>query len=104
MQTKTPTIRTWGKKIAVVIDEAFFGSLVGLDREKHLSNAEIAWFVVAYQETDTGWKLIPKDVVFTRLEASVKALTGGTPLSKEAFEKRLIEKLQLTVPTHPLTS
>jgi hypothetical protein len=24
LQTKTPTIRTWGKKIAVVIDEAFF--------------------------------------------------------------------------------
>jgi len=43
LQTKVPTIRTWGKKVAVVIDEAFFGSLVALDREKHLSNAEIAW-------------------------------------------------------------
>ncbi|GAB4182758.1 MAG: hypothetical protein Fur0032_23810 [Terrimicrobiaceae bacterium] len=41
LQTKTPTIRTWGKKVAVVIDEPFFGSLVGLDRERHLSNAEI---------------------------------------------------------------
>ncbi len=35
--------------MAVVIDEAFFGSLVGLEREKHLSNAEIAWFVVGYE-------------------------------------------------------
>jgi len=35
--------------MAVVIDEAFFSSLVGLEREKHLSNAEIAWFVVGYE-------------------------------------------------------
>ena len=41
LQTKVPAIRTWGKKMAVVIDEAFFGSLVGLDRERHPSNAEI---------------------------------------------------------------
>jgi len=33
--------RTWGKKMAVVIDEAFFSSLVGLEPERHLSNAEI---------------------------------------------------------------
>ena len=32
LQTKVPTIRTWGKKLAVVIGEAFSGSLVGLDR------------------------------------------------------------------------
>lgn len=103
LQTKTPTIRTWGKKIAVVIDEAFFGSLVGLDRERHLSNSEIAWFVVAYHPSERGWKLVPKEVVFTRLEASVKALTGGTPLSKEAFEKQLVTKLKLIAPNHPLT-
>lgn len=39
LQTKTPTIRTWGKKMAVVIDEPFFGSLMGLEEERHLSNA-----------------------------------------------------------------
>src|ERR1019366_5580815 len=72
LQTKTPTIRTWGKKIAVVVDEAFFNSLVGLDREKHLSNSEIAWFVVAYEPAPKGWKLVPKEVVFTKLDSSVK--------------------------------
>jgi hypothetical protein len=102
LQTKTPTIRTWGKKIAVVIDEAFFESLVGLDREKHLSNSEIAWFVVAYKPSANGWKLVPKDVVFTKLESSVKALTGGTPLSKEAFEQQLITKLKISAPDRPL--
>jgi hypothetical protein len=95
LQTKVPTIRTWGKKMAVVIDEAFFSSLVGLEREKHLSNAEIAWFVVKYELKSNRWKLAPKEVVFSHLDASVKALTGGVPLSKEKFEAQLQEKLQL---------
>lgn len=102
LQTKTPTIRTWGKKVAVVVDEPFFGSLIGLDRERHLSNAEIVWFVVGYEPTVSGWKLVPKDTVFTKLESSVKALTGGTPLPKEKFESQLLEKLRLSNPGSPL--
>jgi hypothetical protein len=104
LQTKTPTIRTWGKKMAVVIDEPFFGSLVDLDREKHPSNAEIAWFVVGYEPTTAGWKLTPREVVYTKLEASVKALTGGIPLSKEAFENQLVSKLLASNPGHPLST
>lgn len=104
LQTKTPTIRTWGKKVAVVVDEPFFASLIGLDRERHLSNAEIVWFVVGYEPTATGWKLIPKDTVFTKLESSVKALTGGTPLPKEKFEEQLMEKLRGVAPDSPLLS
>ena len=102
LQTKVPTIRTWGKKMAVVIDEAFFGSLVGLEREKHLSNSEIAWFVVGYDLKPGGWTLVPREVVFTKLDASVKSLTGGVPLSKERFEEQLREKLGIITPLHPL--
>jgi Restriction endonuclease NotI len=93
LQTKVPTIRTWGKKMAVVIDEAFFASLVDLDRERHLSNAEIAWFVVRYDPKPSGWTLVQQEVVFTKLDASVKSLTGGVPLSKERFEDQLRFKL-----------
>jgi len=102
LQTKVPTIRTWGKKMAVVIDEAFFGSLVGLEREKHLSNSEIAWFVVGYDPRPGGWTLVPREVVFTKLDASVKSLTGGVPLSKERFEEQLRDKLGTIAPSHPL--
>ena len=102
LQTKVPTIRTWGKKMAVVIDEAFFSSLVDLDREKHLSNAEIAWFVVAYEPVPKGWKLVPREMVFTKLDASVKSLTGGVPLSRERFEEQLRFKLGTAAPSHPL--
>lgn len=101
LQTKVPTIRTWGKKMAVIIDEAFFGSLVRLEREKYLSNSEIAWFVVGYDPTPEGWKLVQREVVFTKLDASVKSLTGGVPLSKERFEKQLRDKLVEAAPSHP---
>jgi hypothetical protein len=94
LQTKVPTIRTWGKKMAVVIDEAFFGSLVGLAPERHLSNAEIVWFVVKYALKSNRWKLTPKEVAFSQLDTSVKALTGGVPLSRERFEAQLEEKLR----------
>ena len=102
LQTKVPTIRTWGKKVAVVIDEAFFSSLVALDRERHLSNAEIAWFVIGYDATASGWQLVPREVVFTKLDASIKSLTGGVPLSKEKFEQQLRFKLGTAIPAHPL--
>jgi Restriction endonuclease NotI len=95
LQTKVPTIRTWGKKMSVVIDEAFFSSLVGLQPERHLSNAEIVWFVVKYELKSNRWKLVPKEVVFSQLDSSVKALTGGVPLLKEKFEAQLQEKLRL---------
>jgi hypothetical protein len=104
LQTKVPTIRTWGKKMTVVIDEAFFGSLVGLERERHLSNAEIAWFVVRYEQGPSGWKLTPHEAVFTKLDSSVKALTGGVPLPKEEFENQLWRKLRLLYPQHPLVA
>jgi hypothetical protein len=93
LQTKIPDISNWGKKMAVVIDEGFFGSLVGLERVKHLSNAQIAWFIVQYEKDDNRWCLKPKDVVFSKLDSSVKALTGGIPLSKEQFENQLRKKL-----------
>jgi hypothetical protein len=102
LQTKVPTIRTWGKKMAVVIDEAFFESLVGLEREKHLSNAEIVWFIVRYDQKSNVWELVPHEVVFTKLDASIKALTGGVPLSRERFEAQLLQKLRVLDPTHPL--
>lgn len=92
----------WITKLAVVVDEPFFNSLVGLDRERYLSNAEIVWFVAGYEPTATGWRMVPKDAVFTKLESSVKALTGGTPLPLEKFESQLLAKLRIAAPDSPL--
>lgn len=91
--------------MAVVIDEAFFASLAGLERERHLSNSEIAWFVVGYNQAESAeWQLAGREVVFTKLDASFKALTGGVPLSRERFEEQLRAKLKLARPGHPLSA
>lgn len=100
LETKVPTIRTWGKKMAVVIDEAFFASLVGLEHERYLSNAEIVWFVVGYDLTGSAWQLKPREVVFSKLASSVIALTGGVPLPKEKFEAQLQTKILARYPQH----
>ena len=104
LQTKVPTISRWGKKMAVVIDRPFFSQLIGLEPIKDLSNADIAWFVMDYQPTSKGWSMVPGEVVYTTLETSVKALTGGTPLSRETFERQLLTKLNRENPGHNLTS
>ncbi len=104
LQTKVPTISMWGKKMAVVIDRPFFTQLTGLDKVAHISNSQIIWFVMDYEACDRGWKMIPGEVVLTTLETSVKALTGGTPLSKVAFENQLRSKLAKGIPDHPLAS
>jgi hypothetical protein len=84
LQTKVPTLRRWGKKMAVVIDKPFLNSLGKLQRVKFVSNSDIVWFVVDY-DTATG-ELAIVDQIPTTLESSVEALTAGIPLSLEAFE------------------
>jgi hypothetical protein len=93
LQTKVPELTTWGKKMAICVDESFFGELVGIEELKHLSNAHLAWFVVRYELEDGRYRLRPKRVVFSKLDSTVKALTGGIPLPKEVFEQQIRAKL-----------
>lgn len=95
LQIKVPTLRRWGKKMAVVVDNAFWKSLGGMQRTSHISNADIVWFVVDYGEPTEGrYKLKPYEAVFTTLEHAVEGLTGGTPVSLEQFENAVLEKLE----------
>ena len=87
LQTKVPTLRRWGKKMAVVVDKSFFKSLGPISEIPHLSNADIAWFVVSY-DVETGAMALLK-TVYSTLESSVDALTAGIPRSLDAFEGRL---------------
>lgn len=93
LQTKVPELNTWGKKMAVCVDESFFGELVGIEPCKHLSNAQIIWFVIKYEQDGNQFRLRPKEVVLSKLDSTVKALTGGTPLPKEIFERQIRGKL-----------
>lgn len=83
--------------MAVVVDESFFSALGPMDQASHVSNCDIAWFVVHYEES-TGEPLLTRGFVrLTTLERSVEGLTGGSPVSLPLFEERIRAKL----PTHP---
>lgn len=94
LQIKVPTISRWGKKMAVVIDKAFWQSLAPMTEVNHVSNCDIAWFVVDYTPTVGGkFKLIRDQLHLTTLDRAVEGLTGGTPTSLDAFEATIVEKL-----------
>jgi hypothetical protein len=93
LQIKVPELITWGKKLAICVDESFFAELIGIEELKHLSNAHLAWFVVRYEQDNGRFRLRPHRVVFSKLDSTVKALTGGTPLPREVFEQQIMAKL-----------
>jgi len=93
LEIKVPSLRRWGKKMAVVVDEDFFSSLSRMDEVAHVSNCDIAWFVVRYVEEQGRAKLQPSRVALTTLERAVEGLTAGLPVSLPEFERRIRAKL-----------
>ena len=94
LDVKVPVLRAWGKKVVVVIDRFFFENMNTLtdalpraeSNQERRDNAEIAWFVVEYDET---LSLKTHKVVLTSLESSRTALNATEPLSKQAFTQNL---------------
>jgi hypothetical protein len=94
LQIKVPTLRRWGKKLAVVVDRDFFAALAPMDRVSDISNCDIAWFIVDFIEgLDGKAQLARGDVHLTTLERAVEGLTAGIPVSKNEFERRILAKL-----------
>jgi len=93
LQIKVPTLRRWGKKMAVLVDRSFFDSLGEMDDVKDVSNCDIAWSVVKYENRSGRATLAPDFVRLTTLERAVEGLTGGVPVSLEVFEARIREKV-----------
>lgn len=93
LQIKVPTLRRWGKKMAVVVDEAFFSSLGKMDNVSDPSNADIAWFVVRLKRVNGVAKLEPAFHRFTTLERAVEGLTAGLPVTLRQFESNILTKL-----------
>jgi hypothetical protein len=102
LQIKVPSLRRWGKKMAVIVDKSFFQAMGKMRTVQHISNCDVAWFVIEYIPTDTGrFRLVPDEVYYTTLEDSVEGLTAGVPVSLEEFERRIVAKLQtLSSPLH----
>lgn len=96
LQIKVPTLRRWGKKMAVVVDRSFFDSMGTMVREKDLSLGDIVWLIVRFETVPgEGRSKLVRDVVHcTTLEQAVTGLTGGTPLTQTQFEGRIKDKIQ----------
>ncbi|MGH6980983.1 MAG: NotI family restriction endonuclease, partial [Stellaceae bacterium] len=96
LQIKVPTLRRWGKKMAVVIDKAFFDALGDMSHVDDVSNADIVWIIVGFDESAASGtaKLMVRETKFTTLERAVEGLTAGVPTTKAEFEKKLSAKLK----------
>jgi hypothetical protein len=94
LQIKVPSLRRWGKKMAVVVDEDFWEALGPMDSVNHVANCDIVWFIVGYDETLNEAKLALRQTRLTTLERAVEGLTAGLPVSLGDFEKRILAKIQ----------
>lgn len=94
--TKVPTLRRWGKKMAVVVDAPFFYSMGKMERVLHLSNADIVWFLVDFKQAAPGepFRLEVVEEFYTTLESATLGLTGGVPVSQGEFEDRIRAKAE----------
>ena len=94
LQIKVPTLRRWGKKMAVVVDAAFFRNLGKMETVGDLSNSDIAWFVIQYDESRPVPAIELGEPVMQTLERGVEGLTGGVPVTLDEFESKIREKLR----------
>lgn len=95
LQIKVPTLRRWGKKMAVVVDRSFFDSMGPMETVTDLSNSDIAWFLVGFEKAESGdsFKLVEAEVKYTTLERAIEGLTGGAAVPLSEFEQRIATKL-----------
>jgi hypothetical protein len=95
LQTKVPTLRRWGKKMAVVVDLPFFLSMGEMRTVDDVSNADIVWFLVDFPKSLSGVvrELTVVKELYTTLESAIEGLTGGVPVSLDEFEARIEGKV-----------
>jgi hypothetical protein len=75
--TKGGILNSWGKKMAVAIDEAFFATLPTLP-QVDVADAEIAWLVYDLCPNQSGsqYLLQLERIIYTKFEASLTRLTA----------------------------
>jgi hypothetical protein len=91
LQIKVPTLRRWGKKMAIVVDLPFFMSMGAMRPVNHVSNADVIWFLVDFVRRPGSpvHHLTVVQEFSTTLESAIEGLTGGIPVSLQEFEGRI---------------
>lgn len=99
LQIKVPTLRRWGKKMAVVVDIPWFRTnIVGVETVNDISNCDIAWFLVDFDESTNPATLTVSGPELQTLERAVEGLTGGFPVTLAEFELKIRDKMSRTRP------
>ena len=100
LQIKVPTLRRWGKKMAVVVDRHFYQWMGEMERERDISSGDIAWFVVDLEESEPSgpYSIRGNALHLTTLERAVEGLTGGRPLALGDFEERIRQQSVRGIP------
>ncbi|MEJ7849157.1 MAG: NotI family restriction endonuclease [Pyrinomonadaceae bacterium] len=94
LQIKVPTLRRWGKKMAVVVDVPWFRTnLVGVETVDDISNCDIAWFLIDFDESTNPATLAVSRYELQTLERAVEGLTGGFPVTLAEFESKIRSKM-----------
>jgi len=94
LQIKVPTLRRWGKKMAVVVDVPWFRTnVVGVETVSDISNCDIVWFLVDFDESTDPTTLSVTGLELQTLERAVEGLTGGFPVTLSEFESKIREKM-----------
>ena len=93
LQVKIPTLRRWGKKMAVVTDLSFFQHMGRMDEAHDISNCDIVWFVVDYDFTGEGFRLVKRGLHLITLERAIEGLIAGEAVSLNEFETRMMARL-----------
>jgi hypothetical protein len=82
-----------GRKLAVVVDRSFFDALGKMGDARHVSNCDVAWFVVRFEDAQGQIRLTPDSLRFTRLEQGIEGLIAADTVGPEALEARILRRL-----------
>lgn len=96
LQVKVPTLRRWGRKMAVAVDRPFFDALerVKENRSRDLNDGDIIWLVVALEPVDSGLQLRRSHWEVLTLEETSRMLLAAETISRDSFEAALRAKLE----------
>jgi hypothetical protein len=96
LQIKVPTLRRWGSKLAVAVDQPFFESMGGPspNPSRDLNDGDILWLVPEWSSRSNGGHALSRGhwEVLT-LEDSSRKLLAARTISRGAFEQTLRNKL-----------
>lgn len=99
LQIKVPTLRRWGKKMVVVVDVAFFKSMGTMRTVDDVSNGDIVWCLVDFEQPAPGKPFelkVLQPSTYTTMEAAIEGLTGGNPVPLAEFEGDIQDKIDAT--------